>query len=168
MISGNFQAKWPEYFDVKAEIDWTQPVAHSDLFSGAVQENETAYFYSIVALDGDKWLPYYIGMTFNQTAAIRNKQIDHSARLERLKLRFPEHKFMITLGTPRFELGSITQDAIGAIEGLLIYGNWHSEMDNVKKVQTFNSIPHVFVRNVGWSEHVEPELAFGVFHKNRA
>ncbi len=167
MIAGNFKAAWPEYFNVVVDVDWTPPFSHAELFSGGVSENESAYFYSIVALSRGEWWPYYIGMTFRQTVATRNGQADHLARIDRLKKAHPRHEFMLTLGTPRFEVGSVTLDIIGAIEGLLIYGNWHPEMDNSKKVQTFSPVQHLFVRNTGWSEHLEPELAYGVFYKGR-
>ena len=168
MIAGDFRAAWPDYFDVIAEIEWSHPVSHEHLFSAGIPENDTAYFYSIVAESRGEWWPYYIGMTCKQTVAKRNQQPDHQVRLAALQESHPSLKFMLTLGTPMFERGSPSDEVIGFMEGLLIYGNWHEEMVNLKKIQTFNSVRHVFIQNIGWSHHVEPELAFGVFYKGRA
>ncbi len=168
MKKNEFYAAWPDYFDVVVDIDWTEPKAHKNLFSGEIPENETAYFYAIVSKFSGEWWPYYVGMTIRQTAAVRNQQPDHRAKLQKLHDSRPRQEFLITLGTPRFERGSAKSETIHAMEGLLIYGNWHQDMVNEKKVQTFTSVQHIHIRNVGWSEHLEPELAYGVFYRGRA
>ncbi|MDG9672105.1 hypothetical protein ONV78_30510 [Hahella sp. CR1] len=166
MMNSVFKPAWPEYFDVIAQLEWSEPYTHDELFSGKVKENVSAYFYSIVAQSKRVWWPYYIGMTMDQTVAARNQALDHIERMERLRIAYPKLNFMVTLGTPFFSQGQAKRDVIYAIEGLLIYGNWHSDMVNEKKIQTFNSIPHIFIENIGWIEHVEKELAFGVFYSS--
>lgn len=143
-------------------------MAREVLFSGQVEEDSTAYFYSIVAESGKQWWPYYIGMTYRQSAAIRNQQLDHQRRYQELCKAHSGKTFRISLGTPTFHRGAESLEAISAMEGLLIYSNWHEDMVNQKKVQTFSSVQHLYVCNTGWTEHLEPELAFGVFYRSRA
>lgn len=168
MIDGNFQAAWPSFFDIIAEIKWSEPVSHQHLFTAGIPDNETAYFYSIIAQNTGVWMPYYIGMTTKQSVALRNQQRDHRERFAELKESHPNLQFMLTLGTPKFERGRATEETIRIMEGLLIYCNWHDEMANTMKVQTYSSVKHVFIRNTGWSHHIEPEVGFGVFYKGHA
>ena len=77
MIGETFTASWPDYFDVNVDIAWTPPAPHDLLFSNGIPENDYAYFYAIVARVDREWWPYYIGMTYKQTAAVRHRQADH-------------------------------------------------------------------------------------------
>lgn len=52
MLEDSFDAAWPDFFEVVADIEWTPPAPHDLLFSGGVKADETAYFYSIVAYVG--------------------------------------------------------------------------------------------------------------------
>lgn len=165
MVNGAFEAAWPRYFDLIAEVEWTPPVPHDLLFSGGVAADETAYLYSIVGYVDKGWWPYYIGMVFDQSVSIRNQQADHRTRLMKLKEANPEVGFSIALGTPRFREGRPTRSAIEAIEGLLIYANWHEGMINERKINRFSHAKQIYIRNVGWAEHVEVEIAYGVFYR---
>ena len=165
LIEGYYDIAWPDYFDLVAEVEWTQPVPHDLLFSGGVDADETAYFYSIIAYLNKQWWPYYIGMVFDQYASVRNQQKDHRDRLAKLQNRHPGVTFSITLGTPFFRAGRLTRDSVSAIEGILIYGHWHDGMINERRINRFSHAKQIFVRNIGWHEHVESEIAYGVFYR---
>ena len=164
-MKGPYEMAWPDYFDLVADIEWTWPVPYDLLFSGGVEADETAYFYSIVAYVDKRWWPYYIGMVFDQFPSVRNQQPDHRIRLEKLQGRNKALTFSITLGTPAFHVGRRTRDSIAAIEGLLIYGNWHEDMINERKINRFSHAKQIYIRNIGWHEHLEPEVAYGVFYR---
>ena len=108
MIDDDYYFAWPGSCDILAEINWSRPAPHDLLFSGGMQEDDSAYFYSLVSRVGKEWLPFYIGMTHTQSAAIRNKQPDHQRRLAKLKKENKGQIFSITLGTPNFLRGNIT------------------------------------------------------------
>lgn len=165
MIEGSFETAWPGYFDLVADIEWTQPVPKDLLFSDGVEADGAAYFYSIVAYVEKQWWPFYIGMVFDQCVSIRNQQPDHHDRLVKLQNENPGLTFSMTLGTPFFRVGRRTRGSISAIEGLLIYGNWHEGMINERRINRFSHAKQIYVRNIGWHEHVEPELAYGVFYR---
>jgi hypothetical protein len=166
MHDKEFHFAWPDFCTVAVEISWTKPAPHDLLFSGHLEEDQTAYFYSVVAYTDKRWVPYYIGMTHSQSAAIRNRQSDHISRLSKLKEKFPAHTFSICLGTPTFVEGKPNKETIEAVEGLLIYANWHEEMINERKIKTFCSHEQIYLRNTGFSEHIEHELAYGVMYRS--
>lgn len=166
MRNEDFYFAWPDHCSVVVEISWTKPAPHDLLFSGHLEEDLTAYFYSIVAYSDNRWVPYYIGMIHSQSAAIRNRQKDHISRLNKLKERFPSHTFSICLGTPIFEVGKPKKETIETLEGLLIYANWHEGMINEKKIQKFSSYEQIYLRNTGFSEHIEYELTYGVMYRS--
>jgi hypothetical protein len=164
LMSGtNFGAAWPDYFDLIADIQWTPPIAHADLFKQPIQEDQTAYFYAIVSQVDTHWVTHYIGMTHRQAVSVRNQQRDHRERLARLQSAHTGHTFMLTLGSPIFKRGRSSLQNISAIEGLLIYAHWHDEMENRSKIQRIVSRKHIHIRNTGWNAHLKPEVAVGVF-----
>ena len=165
MLNDPFEFSWPDSCDIVADISWTKPSPHDLLFSGGIDENDSAYFYSIVAYAERDWWPYYIGMTHRQSASIRNKQADHRARLSKLKFDYPSLTFSISLGTPTFATGTLSEANIKAVEGLLIYTNWHEKMDNSKNVARYAASMQIYVRNVGWNAHLYPESAYGAFYR---
>lgn len=164
MINNDFYAAWPEYFDVIADISWSIPINYEHIFNAP--ENKTAYFYTIVSKVNETWEIYYIGMTYNQSAAVRVQQLDHRRRLNNLQSMYPRQVFSLSLGTPKFMRGRITKKLIEVIEGLLIYGNWHEKMINSKKIQLFKDLKQIYINNIGWTEHIETEVAHGVFSRN--
>ncbi|GAA3956139.1 hypothetical protein GCM10022278_13360 [Allohahella marinimesophila] len=95
VIEGSFETAWPEYFDLVADVEWTQPVPHALLFEDGVQADRTAYFYSIVARVKQHWWPFYIGMVFYQYASVRNQQPDHRDRLLKLQNSNPGLTFVV-------------------------------------------------------------------------
>lgn len=165
MITDSFLVAWPDYFDLVAEINWTPPSPRDLVISGNLDEDATAYFYSIVSRVDKTWWPYYIGMTYNQSVSLRLTQSDHLNRLALLTREHPNRDFSISLGTPNFKVGRRDRRTIEAIEGLLIYSNWHESMINDRKINRFSDAKQMYVRNVGWNEHVEPEAAYGVFYR---
>jgi len=163
MNSANFGAAWPDHFDLVADIQWTQPVSHADMFKQPIQEDQTAYFYTVVSQVDTKWKTHYIGMTYRQTVSVRNQQRDHHERLARLQAAHGERAFMLSLGTPVFKRGRVSLQNISAIEGLLIYAHWDDHMENRSKIQRIASRKHIHIRNIGWNAHLKPEVAVGVF-----
>ncbi|MER0214957.1 MAG: hypothetical protein DU481_01910 [Nitrosomonas sp.] len=166
MKEDEFHLAWPDEIKVNVTITWTKPAPHDLLFSGGLDEDDTAYFYSIVGRVDREWWPFYIGMTHAQSAAKRNQQVDHQERLKLLKKKNKGQDFSITLGTPTFPKGTrVTSSLIGKIEGLLIYSNWNDLMVNKKKTQGFSSNQSIYISNTGWAEHLEKEVAYGVFYR---
>ncbi|WP_019025415.1 MULTISPECIES: hypothetical protein [unclassified Thioalkalivibrio] len=165
MPANEFQAAWPDQFNLVAEIDWTRPAPHDLLFSGGVEEDQWAYLYAIVAWVDKGWWPYYIGKTFAQTVSRRNQQPDHRARLDKLQAKHPSLTFSVSLGTPDITSGRFDEGAIDAIEGLLIFSNWHEDMANERKINSFSHKHQVRLKNTGWTDHLEKEIAYGVFYR---
>ncbi|WP_074471484.1 hypothetical protein [Thiohalorhabdus denitrificans] len=163
MLEEKFYAAWPDFFEIIAEIEWCSPKPYDLLISGGVPEDAKAYLYSIVGYSDKEWWPYYIGKTFQKFVSTRIQQPDHKQRLRSLKENYPDLDFTVTLGTPTFHVSRATKNNIDAIEGLLIYGNWHEEMWNERKINDFAHAKQMHVRNVGWVEHLVAELSYGVF-----
>ena len=165
MLEEPLEAAWPEWFEFWTQIEWTEPAPHDLLFSGGIREDQTAKLYSIVARAKNEWWPYYIGMTEQQAVSNRLQQSDHVERLERLRSAHPNLNFSVCLGTPTSIRGTLCRDTVGAIEGLLIYANWHEDMDNSRKINRFSNQRQIYVQNTGWTEHLEKEVAYGVLYR---
>lgn len=165
MIGETFTASWPDYFDVNVDIAWTPPAPHDLLFSNGIPENDYAYFYAIVARVDREWWPYYIGMTYKQTAAVRHRQADHVQRLARLRTNHPGVTFSLCLGVPTFQVGRDDPGTIRDIESLLIYANWHEDMVNIRGIEKFRSHQQIYVHNSGWTDHLYKEVSCGVFYR---
>ncbi|MCG2710089.1 MAG: hypothetical protein L6246_07240, partial [Thermodesulfovibrionales bacterium] len=114
---------------------------------------------------GNEWLPLYIGMVYNQCVSERHSAPDHKARMEKLQKRFPESIFYITLGTPQFISGRLSQNTIKEIEQLLIYCNWNDKMINAKEINAFDSSKQIRIINEGFIEHICQESVYGVFYR---
>lgn len=165
MHTDHFYLIWPESCTLDVEISWTKPAPFDVLFSGHIEEDATAYFYSIVAFSNKAWVPYYIGITNRQTASVRNAQPDHLRRQQVLARKFPTHNFSICLGTPQFNVGTLTKATIETLEGLLIFAHWHEDIENKKKTHSFSARHQIYLRNTGFTEHLIPELAFGAMYR---
>lgn len=165
MINEDFKYAWPDYVDVIVEINWTTPVAYDLVFSDDVPENQTAYFYSIVSREGKHWITHYIGMVYQQTVAVRHKQNDHKNRLGDLQKQYPGRQFLLCLGTPLFSDQDHVPEKylIEEIESLLIYSNWHENLINKRKVNSFFARRQFHITNSGWTKHIVGEIGYGVF-----
>ncbi len=162
----DFYISWVDEFAIVGEINWTKPYTHDLLFSGNIEDDDEAYFYSIVAFKDKEWWPYYIGMVFEQTISERLNQPDHKKRLENLRKKYPSLNFTVSLGTPSFNKGKVSQSNISAVEGLLIYSNWHDDMVNERKISKFSSLKQIYIKNTGFIEHLHEEIVYGVLYRN--
>ena len=162
----NFDIAWPEDFSIAGEIEWTLPHSHDLLFTGNIEEDDYAYFYTIVALHNKKWLPFYIGIAFDQSVSERHKQEDHRKKIENLKRQHPNTTFNISLGIPQLSVGNLTKKNVESIEGLLIYSNWNEQMVNIKNINKFSSAKQIYIKNTGFIEHLEEFVVYGVVYKN--
>jgi hypothetical protein len=155
----------PDAVSVRVRIDWSIPATHDVLFSGLLAEDDTAFFYAIVALDEKYWWPYYIGKVFAQNASTRHRAADHIERLNQLRLRHPARLFHLTLGTPHFEdgFGGADEGTIDELESLLIYTNQSERMINKQKMAYFASARQSAIENTGFSQHLWRRSASGVF-----
>lgn len=165
MITDKFNSVWPDYFDVMLDIKWSEPLDYEKVFSG-VEENDSAYFYAIVAEVNKEWRVFYIGMTYKQNVAKRNSQPDHRLRLQKLNHKYKKLIFCLSLGTPIFKKGKVNKKIIETIEGLLIYSNCNEDIQNYKKTEKFKSDKQIYINNIGWTQHIEQEVAHGVFYRN--
>jgi hypothetical protein len=165
MTTSDFKFAWPEHFNIQGTIDWTKPITHDLLFTDEISENNTAYFYSIVALKNKHWHSFYIGMVFKQCVSERHKQADHKTRLKKLQENHPNLQFLLTLGTPILTTGELTQATIEEIEGLLIFSNWHEQMVNPRKIKTFLGRNQIHIENTGWTKHLVQEMGYGVVYR---
>lgn len=141
------------------------PAPHDLLFSNGIPENDYAYFYAIVARVDREWWPYYIGMTYKQTAAVRHRQADHVQRLARLRANHPGVTFSLCLGVPTFQVGRDDPGTIREIESLLIYANWHEDMVNDSGINNCRPGRQIYVHNSGWTDHLYKEVSCGVFYR---
>ncbi len=85
----DFYLSWPEDLSIKGEIEWTLPYTLDIIFTGHVPEDETAYFYAIVAPWKKEWWPFYIGLVYNQYVSERHKNKDHQERMKYLNEKHP-------------------------------------------------------------------------------
>jgi len=144
---------------------------HDVLFSNHVSEDEDAYFYAITARCKDGWYPYYIGMVYDQAVSVRHKGKDHLDRLARLKQQHPTLNFGISLGVIeeiRPQKLDLKRDYIEDIESLLIYANWHEDMDNCRKVDyiRLRLQKQIHIENIGFIDHLEKEIFYGVTYRS--
>jgi hypothetical protein len=167
MQKDEFRFAWPEHLDLEVTINWSKPELHDVLFSGGIDDDDTAYFYAIVSKKKGEWWSFYIGMTYAQSSSVRNGQADHHQRLERLRRVCPGSTFRITLGTPTFTKGAarVSSKVIGTLEALLIYSNWHEGMINNRKTVSFAQSKQIYIKNTGWTKHLSTEIGYGVFYR---
>jgi len=49
----------------------------------------------------------------------------------------------------------------------LIYANWHEDMVNKKKIESFSSEKSYYIRNEGFIQHLEAdEIIYGVLYRD--
>jgi hypothetical protein len=165
----DFRFSWPDHVPVVAQIDWTLPSTHDVLFSGLLEQDETAYFYAVISLYKRKWMTHYIGKVYAQCSSKRHRAADHVKRLNQLRELCPDRTFHLTLGTPKFADDTLSPDAktIDAIEGLLIYSNWTIHLTNKRKIDSFSNRQEISLENVGFTKHVLKRSAYGVFSSSQ-
>lgn len=170
LVEREFCFAAPDFVDVEAVINWSKPYPYEVLFTGHADEDETAHFYAIIAYEDKDWWTYYFGMVYDQCISDRQKQPDHRRRLEMLQKDNPKRNFRITLGVLSLPHGNLNNRKLTqAIEGLLIYANWHEDLINLKKVENFACKKSIFIRNIGFIEHLDAEeVAYGVFCRSNA
>jgi len=162
----DFYLSWPDDLSVKGEIEWSRPYTLDVVFTGHAPEDETAYFYAIIALWDKEWCPFYIGIVYYQSVSERHKNKDHQKRMSFLQNKYPSLTFQISLGTPHLQVGAINEKTVKEIEGLLIYSNWHEDMINKKKTEYFTSDRQLYIKNTGFNEHLFVESAYGIFYRD--
>lgn len=152
--------------ELDVRINWSEPVAFSDLFDGNIDEEE-AYYYAIVGRAERVWKCFYIGKVYDQYVSTRHLNKDHIDRRKQLISEYPEADWCITLGVPKFnEKGRVTRNRVDVIEGLLIYSHWHDEIINKSKVNFFNSKKSIMISNRGFTEPFKTQVAYGVMVSN--
>lgn len=151
-----------EYIQWQVDINWTKPHGFEVLNYGLIDEDEEAYLYCYVA-EEDGWWPYYIGKVYYRNVSARQRDRDHRERLSNLKQSYPDKNFYISLGTPEINGSSDFDDSIlEAVEGLLIYANWHEDMINKRKIDYFKFHEFIKINNTGFVEHLYKESFYGI------
>ncbi|MEL0169658.1 MAG: hypothetical protein VW877_16170 [Pseudomonadaceae bacterium] len=162
-MTKKFKPSHPDYFDLIVDINWSSPTPYDELAGHA--DDDSAYFYAVVAHENEQWTPYYIGLVWSQTASVRHKNSDHKSRRERLKKLYPDLEFKVALGVPDLDVKDIKKGVIEKLEGLLIYSQWNPRLDNTLKIERFYSDKHILIRNTGFNAPFDTEIGFGVFGK---